>query len=60
MIEAARKEEQISINRACRILELGRTEYYRKVYDLRDYQRKEKATKAKKTLRRDRRLEQLS
>lgn len=45
MIEAARKEEQISINRACRILELGRTEYYRKVYGLRDYQKKEKALK---------------
>lgn len=45
MIEAARKEEQISINRACRILELGRTEYYRKVYGLRDYQKKEKELK---------------
>lgn len=45
MIDAARKEEHISINRACRILELGRTEYYRKVYGLRDYQKKEKALK---------------
>ncbi|MEK7713003.1 MAG: IS3 family transposase [Nitrospirota bacterium] len=45
MIEAARKEEQISINRACRILGLSRTEYYRKVYGLRDYQKKEKSLK---------------
>ena len=45
MIEAARKEEHLSINMACRILELGRTEYYRKVYGLRDYQKKEKALK---------------
>lgn len=45
MIEAARKEEEISINRACRILGLSRTEYYRKVYGLRDYQRKEKVAK---------------
>lgn len=29
MIEAARKEEHISINRTCRILGLPRTEYYR-------------------------------
>jgi transposase InsO family protein len=42
VIDAARKEEHLSINRACRILELGRTEYYRKVYGLRDYQKKEK------------------
>ena len=45
MIEAARKEEHLSINRACSILELGRTEYYRKVYGLRDYQKKEKSLK---------------
>lgn len=42
MIEAARKEEQMSINRACRILELSRTEYYRKVFGLRDYLKKVK------------------
>lgn len=45
MIETARKEENISINRACRILDLGRTEYYRKVYGLMDYQKKEKEIK---------------
>lgn len=45
MIEAARKEEQISINRACRILGLPRTEYYRKVFGFRDYQKKGKPTK---------------
>ena len=45
MIEAAREEEQISINRACRILGLSRTEYYRKVYGLRDYQKKERVIK---------------
>lgn len=45
MIETARKEERISINRACRILGLSRTEYYRKVYGLRDYQKKEKVIK---------------
>lgn len=44
MIEAARKEEQISINRACRILGLPRTEYYRKVFGLRDYKKKEEPT----------------
>ena len=42
MIEAARKEEHLSINRTCRILGLPRTEYYRKVYGLRDYRKKEK------------------
>ena len=42
MIEAARKEEHLSINRACSILELGRTEYYRKVFGLRDYLKKVK------------------
>ena len=45
MIETARKEEKISINKACRILGLSRTEYYRKVYGLRDYQNKEKVKK---------------
>jgi len=45
MIETARKEEHLSINRACRILELGRTEYYRKVCGLRDYQKKDKVDK---------------
>jgi len=45
VIEAARKEEHISINKACRMLGLGRTEYYRKVFGLRDYQKKEKAAK---------------
>ena len=45
MIEAARKEEQLSINRACRILDLGRTEYYRKVCGLRDYHKKDKVDK---------------
>jgi transposase InsO family protein len=45
VIEAARKEEQISINRACRILGLPRTEYYRKVFGFRDYQKKGKPTK---------------
>ena len=43
------KEEHLSINRACRILELGRTEYYRKVYGLRDYQKKEKELKHDRT-----------
>lgn len=42
MIEAARKEEHLSINRACKILGLSRTEYYRKVFGLRDYQKKGK------------------
>ena len=45
MIEAARKEEKLSINKACKILELSRTEYYRKVYGLRDYQKKDRAEK---------------
>ncbi len=45
MIEEARKEQQISINRACRILGIPRTEYYRKVFGLRDYQKKERALK---------------
>jgi transposase InsO family protein len=45
VIEAARKEEKLSINKACKILELSRTEYYRKVYGLRDYQKKDRAEK---------------
>ena len=45
MIEAARKEEKLSINKACKILELSRTEYCRKVYGLRDYQKKDRAEK---------------
>jgi transposase InsO family protein len=45
VIEVARKEEHISINKACRILGLGRTEYYRKVFGLRDYQKREKGAK---------------
>lgn len=45
MIEAARKEENLSINKTCIILELSRTEYYRKVCGLRDYQKKEKELK---------------
>jgi putative transposase len=42
VIEAARKEEKLSINNACKILQLSRTEYYRKVYGLKDYQKKDK------------------
>ncbi len=42
MIEAARKEGHISIKRACMILGLSRTEYYRKVFGLLDYQKKDK------------------
>jgi transposase InsO family protein len=45
MIEAARKEENLSINKTCRILELSRTEYYRKVCGLKDYQKKDKVDK---------------
>jgi putative transposase len=45
VIEAARKEENISINRACRILGLSRTGYYRKVYGLKDYRNREKTEK---------------
>jgi transposase InsO family protein len=45
VIEAARKEENLSINGACRILGLSRTGYYRKVYGMRDYQEKEKIIK---------------
>jgi len=45
VIESARKEEHLSINRACRILGIPRTEYYRKVFGLQDYQKKEKPLK---------------
>jgi transposase InsO family protein len=45
VIEAAREQEHLSINKACRILGLSRTGYYRKVYGLRDYQKKEKIEK---------------
>ena len=40
MIEKTRKEEQLSINKACVILGISRTQYYRKVYGLRDYEKK--------------------
>ena len=43
MIESARKEEGLSIKRACSILGLSRTSYYRKVYGLIDYQKRQKA-----------------
>lgn len=42
MIEAARKEEGLSINRACKILGLSRTGYYRKAYGLCDYRKKDR------------------
>jgi transposase InsO family protein len=45
VIEAAREQEHLSINKACRILGLSRTGYYRKVYGLRDYQKKKKIEK---------------
>lgn len=45
MIEAAREEEKLSINRTCKILQLSRTEYYRKVCGLKDYQKKDKVDK---------------
>lgn len=45
MIEEARKEERLSINKASKILGLSRTEYYRKVYGMKDYQKKEKIAK---------------
>jgi len=45
VIEAARKEENLSINKASKILGLPRTGYYRKVYGMKDYQKKEKITK---------------
>ena len=40
MIEKTRKEEQLSINRACGILEISRTQYYRKMYGMKDYEKK--------------------
>ncbi len=39
-MEKTRKEEQLSINKACGILGISRTQYYRKVYGLRDYEKK--------------------
>lgn len=42
MIEQTRKKEEISINKACNILGISRTEYYRKVFCLNDYQKKER------------------
>ena len=40
MIEITRTEEQLSINKACAILGVSRSQYYRKVYGLRDYKKK--------------------
>ena len=40
MIEITRKQERLSINKACTILGVSRTQYYRKVYGLRDYEKK--------------------
>jgi transposase InsO family protein len=40
VIEAIRKEEHLSINKACAILRISRTQYYRKVYGMRDYEKK--------------------
>ncbi len=45
MIEAAREEENLSIKKACGILGIGRTQYYRKVYGLRDYKKRGRRTK---------------
>ncbi|MFZ3063882.1 MAG: hypothetical protein WA277_01180, partial [Nitrospirota bacterium] len=45
MIESARKEEGLSIKRACNMLGISRTGYYRKVYGLIDYQKKQKISK---------------
>ena len=53
MIEAARTEEQISISKACRILGLSRTEYYRKVYGLKDYRKRERAPKEADPLKKE-------
>ncbi len=44
MIEVARKEDNLSISKTCEILGLSRTEYYRKVYGLVDYQKKEQVS----------------
>jgi len=59
MIETARREENLSISKACSILGLGRTEYYRKVYGLRDYQKKEKVSRGIEPLERQM-IEELS
>lgn len=40
MIETARKQEGLSVNKACKALGLSRTNYYRKVYGMRDYHKK--------------------
>lgn len=40
MIEATRKEENLSISRACTILGISRTQYYRKAYGMMDYEKK--------------------
>jgi transposase InsO family protein len=40
VIEKTRKEEQLSIKKACGILGISRTQYYRKVCGLRDYEKK--------------------
>jgi len=40
VIEKRRKEENLSINKACGILGISRSQYYRKVYGLRDYEKK--------------------
>ena len=45
MIEEARKEEHLSINKACDMLGISRTSYYRKVYGLIDYQKRQKISK---------------
>lgn len=45
MIEQARISEDLSIKRACCILGLSRTGYYRKVFGLSDYKKKERIPK---------------
>lgn len=47
MIDTTREEENLSISKACGILGISRTQYYRKVYGLRDYQKR--GRKAKET-----------
>ena len=41
MIEETRKEEGLSVSKACKALGLSRTVYYRKAYGLCDYRKKE-------------------
>lgn len=41
MIEETRKEEGLSVSKACKALGLSRTGYYRKAYGLYDYHKKE-------------------